>query len=66
MTTARRRDARGFLKVSEQPLGLGVSKNAAKHGKEVRRLHSARVLPTFPKLFIELDDGELDDHSAPT
>ena len=66
MTTARGRDARGFLKVSEQPLGLGESKNAAKHGKEVPRLHSARVLPTCPKLFIELDDGEVDHHSAPT
>ena len=64
VTTALRRDARGFHKVSEQPSGLGVSTTAAKHGKEVPRLHSARVLPTFPRLFVEPDDGELDHHSA--
>ena len=64
VTTARRRDAREFLKVSDQPSGLGASTTTAKHGKEVPRLHSARVLPTFPRLFFEPDDGELDHHSA--
>ena len=66
VTTARRRDARRFLKVSEQPSGLGVSTTAAKRGKEVPRRHSARVLPIFPRPFVEPDDGELDHHSAVT
>ena len=66
VTTARRRDARGFLKVSEQPSGLGVSTTAARHGKDVSRLNSAGVLPTFPRLFVEPDDGERNRHSAPT
>ena len=51
---------------SERRSGLGVSTTAAKHGKEVPRLHSARVLPTFARRFIEPDDGELDHHSTST
>jgi len=66
VTTARRRDARGFLKEPEQPSGLGVPTTAAKRGKEVPHLHSARLLPIFPRLFVEPDDGELDHHSTST
>ena len=66
VTTARRRDARGFVKVSEEPSVLRVSTTTAKHGKEMPRLHSARVLLILPRLFVEPDDGELDHHSAET
>ena len=64
--TARRRDARAFLKVSEEPTVLGVSTTATKNGKEVPRLHSALVFPILPRLFVEPDDGELDHHSTLT